>query len=207
MEKKSTSANNKAVEKVSFAEQCHMLLHDLVYILAFVTLFFVFALRIVSVVGSSMYPTLVDRDYVALLSSILYREDDIKNGDIVVVLAPEFDDEPIVKRVIATAGQTVDIDFEAGIVYVDGIALQEDYTNAPTYRQFYDGTPLPLTVDEGHIFVMGDNRNKSSDSRLASIGQIDTDYVLGKVVFIIAPGVDNEDGSGTRDFGRIGTLN
>lgn len=207
MEKKPKPASSKVEEKLSIGEQCYMLLHDLVYILAFVTLFFVFALRIVSVVGSSMYPTLVDKDYVALLSNVLYREDDIENGDIVVVLAPEFDDEPIVKRVIATAGQTVDIDFDAGIVYVDGVALQEDYTNAPTYRQFYDqGTALPLTVDEGHIFVMGDNRNKSSDSRLASIGQIDTDYVLGKVVFLVVPGTDEEEGNGTRDFGRIGTL-
>ena len=104
-------------EKSSFWMECYTLLHDLVYILVFVTILFVFALRVVSVSGPSMYPTLVDTDYVALLSNVFYSDSDIQNGDVVVALAPQFDDEPIVKRVIATAGQTVDIDFTMGIVY------------------------------------------------------------------------------------------
>lgn len=178
-------------------------LHDVVYILAALTLIFVFGLRVVSVSGYSMYPTLVNRDYVALLSNVFYKDDDIENGDVVVALAPRFDDEPIVKRVIATAGQTVDIDFTNGIVYVDGVPLEEPYINEPTYTQYYDhGVTFPLTVEEGHVFLMGDNRNDSSDSRLASIGQVDTRYILGRVVTVLLPGRDKF--TGDTDFGRIG---
>lgn len=197
--------NAQKEEKIFIGEQCYTLLHDIVYILAFVTLFFVFVVRIVSVSGSSMYPTLVDRDYVGLLSNVFYDDDDIESGDIVVALAPEFDDEPIVKRVIATAGQTVDIDFDQGIVYVNDVALEEDYINELTYTQFYDrGVTFPLTVEPGHVFLLGDNRNKSSDSRLATIGQVDTRYILGKVVFLMLPGFDEE--TQQRDLGRIGGI-
>lgn len=196
---------NEKEQKTSFAKQCYTLLHDVVYILAFVTVFFVFAIRIVTVAGWSMYPTLVDQDYVMLLSNVFYHGDAIKDGDVVVALAPDYDDEPLVKRVIATEGQTVDIDFQEGIVYVDGVALEEDYINEKTYSQFYDrGVELPLTVEKDHVFLMGDNRNESSDSRLASIGQVDVDYILGKVVFIAVPGADRI--TKQRDFGRIGTM-
>ncbi len=198
--------DTKPEKKLTPGEQCYVLLHDLVYILAFVTLLFVFALRVVSVEGDSMYPTLVDTDRMALLSNVLLNEEKLENGDIIVAVAPTFSDEPIVKRVIATPGQTVDIDFDRGIVYVDGVALQEDYINELTTRQFYDqGTELPLTVDEGHVFVLGDNRNRSSDSRLADIGQIDMDNILGKVVFILLPGHDEMKGS--TDFARFGLVN
>ncbi|MDD7652457.1 MAG: signal peptidase I [Candidatus Faecousia sp.] len=190
--------------KPTLLESCYTCLHDLVYILAALTLIFVFVLRVVSVSGYSMYPTLVNSDYVALLSNVIYNGSDIKDGDVVVALAPRFDDEPLVKRVIATAGETVDIDFEKGIVYVDGVALEEPYINEPTHKQFYDrGVTFPLTVEEGHVFLMGDNRNDSSDSRLALIGQVDTRYILGKVVFIMLPGEDKYQGD-SRDFGRIG---
>lgn len=144
--------------------ECYTLLHDLVYILVFVTILFVFALRVVSVSGPSMYPTLVDTDYVALLSNVFYSDSDIQNGDVVVALAPQFDDEPHCEAgSLPTAGQTVDIDFTMGVVYVDGVALQEDYINEPTYLQFDSrGVTFPLTVEEGHVFLMGDNRNNSS---------------------------------------------
>lgn len=200
-----SSREPRQEEKIPVGEQCYTLLHDIVYILAFVTLLFVFVVRIVSVKGPSMYPTLVNTDYVGLLSNVFYDEDDIQNGDVVVALAPGFDDEPIVKRVIAMAGQTVDIDFNAGVVYVDGVALEEDYINEPTHRQFYsEGVTFPLTVDPGHVFLMGDNRNHSSDSRLASIGQVDTRYILGKVIFLMLPGYDEQ--TNQRDFGRIGGI-
>ena len=100
-----------------------VLLHDLVYILAAVTIVFVYAIRLVGVDGDSMYPTLHHADYLALLSNVFYR--DVEAGDIVVMTVPYFENEPIVKRVIATEGQTVDIDFEQGVVYVDGQALEE----------------------------------------------------------------------------------
>lgn len=200
-----TGKRKKEEKKIPLNEQCYILLHDLVYILAFITIFFVFAIRMVSVEGTSMLPTLVDNDHMLLLSNVFYHNDDVECGDIVVALAPGFDDEPIVKRVIATAGQTVDIDFNLGIVYVDGVELEEDYILAPTYHHFgREGVTFPLTVAEGHVFVLGDNRNGSSDSRLATIGQINTDYILGKVIGILFPGEDEL--TKTRDFSRIGPV-
>ncbi len=195
----------KEEEKLPFVEQCYLLLHDLVYILAFITIFFVFAIRMVSVEGTSMEPTLKTHDQMLLVSNVFYNDEDIQVGDIVVALAPRFDDDPIIKRVIAVAGQTVDIDFNLGIVYVDGVALEEDYILEPTHQQFGgNGVQFPMTISEGHVFVLGDNRNGSSDSRLNTIGQIDTDYILGKAFAVIFPGVDDE--TKTRDFGRIGFI-
>ena len=128
---------------------------------------------------------------------------DYKYGDIVILRKNGvFDDDPIVKRVIAVEGQTVDIDFAEGIVYVDGEALEEDYIREPTYTA--EGTEFPLTVPEGSIFVMGDNRNGSSDSRDYRLGTVDTRYVIGKTAFLIFPGPDYE--TEKRDFKRIGVI-
>ena len=99
-------------------------LHDMVYLLAIVTILFTFFFRLVAVDGSSMYPTLVDKDYLVLESNFLYRN--VNQGDI-VVLKVDYFDKPIVKRVIATGGQTVDIDFEQGIVYVDGASADSRF--------------------------------------------------------------------------------
>ena len=187
------------------------MLQDLVYMLSVITIVFVFFFRLVSVSGSSMYPTFVDKDYLVLESNFLYR--DIKQGDIVVMKVPYFaDDGNIVKRVIATGGQTVDIDFNAGVVYVDGVALDEDYAFEPTYESYAGyGASLnyPVTVPEGKIFVMGDNRNHSADSRLAPVGCVDESCVLGKVLLILFPGNETDQyGSvtGKREFGRIGAV-
>ena len=165
-----------------------------------VVLVFTFLIRLIGVDGHSMVPTLQNGDRLLVLSSLLdhYYE----YGDIVVLREESFLEEPIVKRVIATEGQTVDIDFEAGIVYVDGEALDEPYINEPTYME--EGTEFPLTVPEGCIFVMGDNRNHSSDSRDSRLGTVDTRCVLGKAVFLAFPGAD--DVTGKREFGRIGLI-
>lgn len=197
-----SSAGKGISNENDLANDLYILLHDLVYILAFVTIFFVFCVRTVRVVGTSMFPTLENADQVALLSNALYRN--VSQGDIVVAVKSEFSDEPIVKRVIATEGQTVDIDFQAGIVYVDGQPLQENYTFEPTYREFYEeGVTFPLTVDEGHVFLMGDNRNNSYDSRYYLIGQVDERCILGKVLMILFPG-ESPKYDTERDFGRIG---
>ena len=120
---------------------------------------------------------------------------------IVVLEKKSFGDEPIVKRIIATEGQTVDIDFEKGIVYVDGEPLAEDYVNDLTYYEAdFDGE---VTVPEGCVFVMGDNRNASSDSRDSRIGMIDTRSILGKVYFVVLPGTDE---NGDRKWSRIGSV-
>ena len=89
------------------------------------------------------------------------------------------------KRVVAVAGQTVDIDFGDGTVYVDGVELEEPYIREPTFTD--EGTVFPLTVPEGSIFVLGDNRNNSTDSRDLQLGPIDTDYILGKAVLALWP--------------------
>ncbi len=157
-------------------------LSDLVSCLVFVTILFVFAIRLVGVDGQSMYPTLQDGDRLTLLSNFVYRPE---VGDIVVLKAPGFEQGPLVKRVIAMDGQTVDIDFETGDVWVDGVLLDEPYINDPTTR--YEGVNFPLTVPEGYVFVLGDNRLHSSDSRDPSIGCIDKRYVLGKALQVIYP--------------------
>ena len=100
------------------------------------------------------------------------------------------------------AGQTVDIDFNLGQVYVDGELLDEDYINDYTYRE--EGTVFPLTVPEGEVFLMGDNRNHSNDSRDSSLGTVDTRLLIGKAVFLVFPGRDYL--TEQREFGRIGLL-
>ena len=165
-----------------------------------VVLLFTFVVRLIGVDGHSMVPTLQDGDRLLVLNSLW--DDDYQHGDIVVLRKDTFMEEPIVKRVIATEGQTVDIDFAAGNVYVDGELLEEDYINEPTYVE--EGTEFPLTVPEGSIFVMGDNRNHSSDSRSSDLGTVDTRYVIGRVVFLLFPGADED--TANRDFGRIGPI-
>ncbi len=160
-------------------------------------LIFLFVGRIVNVDGRSMYPTLHDGDRI-ITTNLFYTP---KQGDVVVVQTNTYGSNALVKRVIATEGQTVSIDFEAGIVYVDGVAQDEPYVNAPTHRQLdFEGE---VTVPEGCMFLMGDNRNESTDSRSNMIGMVDTRCVIGKVVFILIP--RGEDGTGF-DASRIGTV-
>lgn len=165
-----------------------------------VVLLFTFGIRLIGVDGHSMLPTLQHGDRLLVLNSMLDHE--YAYGDIVVLRKDSFMNEPIVKRVIATEGQNVDIDFMNGIVYVDGEALEETYINEPTYIE--EGTEFPLTVPQGSIFVLGDNRNHSDDSRNDRLGTVDIRYVIGKVVFMAFPGPDVQ--SEKREFGRIGRI-
>ena len=165
-----------------------------------VVLVFTFAVRMIGVDGHSMVPTLQNGDRLAVTAGLLagtYRP-----GDIVVLRKDSFLDEPIVKRVSAVGGQTVDIDFSTGSVFVDGKLLNEPYINELTFRE--EGTRFPLTVPEGSIFVMGDNRNHSNDSRDARLGTVDTGYVIGRAVFLLYPGPDQAGGK--RDLSRIGAI-
>lgn len=191
----------KEQEKHGFLYDFYSLLHDLVYILAAITLIFVFCVRLVGVNGDSMFPTLHHGDYLALQSNVLMG--DLEYGDIIVARKLSFENgEPIVKRVIATEGQTVQICADNdGVtrVYVDGVALDEPYINGDMVN-----TPYYTVVEDDCIFVMGDNRNHSSDSRVASIGQIRLDQVLGKVLFIVFPGADRV--TNERDYSRIGSV-
>lgn len=189
----------KSEKKYTPQQNLMLYLHDLIFLLTIIIILFTLIFRIVVVSGPSMYDTLVDGDYLLLLSNSFYRTP--RQGDIVVVSKKSYDGgTPIVKRVIATEGQKVDIDFDAGIVYVDGVALDEPYTYTPT--NLAEGISFPLTVDDGCIFVMGDNRNESKDSRDPEIGLVDIREVLGKAFFLFLPGSDK--GTVNPDFSRIG---
>ena len=174
---------------------------DSIYIVALILTLYMLVFRVVVVVGPSMYNTLIQGDRLLLMSSLIYN--DPKQGDIVVCSKNDFDNgKCFVKRVIATEGQTVDIDFEEGVVYVDGQALQEDYTYTPTNVR--EGMQFPLIVEEGCIFVLGDNRQVSKDSRDPEIGLVDKREVMGKAIFLMMPG--DHRGEETRDFDRIGVI-
>lgn len=176
-------------------------LHDLIYIMSVVVLLFLLIFRVVVVSGTSMQDTLVNGDYLLLIGKTFYA--DPQAGDIIVASKESFDNgDAIVKRIIATEGQTVDIDRDTGTVYVDGVALQEDYTS--TKITSLEGGEFPQTVEPGCVFVMGDNRGISKDSRSPEIGQIDEREILGKVVFLLIPG--RSKATGSPQFDRIGVI-
>ena len=161
-------------------------------------LVFTFLIREVRVSGTSMLDTLYDGDRL-LISDLFYNP---RRGDIVVLRKESFSSEPLVKRVIALEGERVNIDFEKGVVYVNGEALDEPYTLEPTYRRI--DFEEELEVPAGCLFVMGDNRNGSTDSRDLRIGCIDERLIMGRALFLVVPGTDI-DGDG-RDWSRIGFI-
>lgn len=164
----------------------HLSVYDLVSIImsAFIIIavVFTFVFRLVGVSGYSMTDTLQDGDWLLTVNKESYER-----GDIVVITEPNYFDEPLIKRVIAKGGETVDIDFATATVYVDGVALVEPYTREDFILPKLDDIDFPYTVPEGHIFCMGDNRNGSTDSRSNLIGPLDERYVLGKAVIRILP--------------------
>lgn len=195
------SVNKKNKQHTDWKQNIVLYLHDLVYLTLSIILIFLLCFRINVVSGDSMYATLRDGDYLLLLSNLFYHQP--QQGDIVVISKEGYDNgKPIVKRVIATEGQTVDFDFENGTVYIDGEILDEPYINNATIEG--RGMVFPLTVEENCIFVMGDNRHVSLDSRYAQIGLIDRREVLGKAIFLMLPGTNHD--TQARDMGRIGVI-
>ena len=159
-----------------------------------------FLARLIGVEGKSMVPTLQPGDRLLVVSAL--ADHDYQYGDILIIRKESFEQNQIVKRLIATEGQTVDIDFTSGKVYVDDVLLEEPYINELTLTN--EGMSFPLTVPDGCLFVMGDNRNASTDSRDSRLGTIDKRYVIGKAVMLAFPGTDSE--TGERSFSRIGFL-
>lgn len=172
-------------EAVSKSTEMFDWLQCIVFALIACILVFLFLGRTVGVIGGSMENTLFEGERL-VISKLFYTPE---YGDIVVLRQDTFRNEPIVKRVIATEGQTVDIDFEECVVYVDGVALDEPYTKDYGNYTYYDQQDFDgeITVPEGCVFVMGDNRNGSTDSRTDSIGCVDARKILGKVIFRIGP--------------------
>ena len=152
---------------------------------AVIALVFTFGVRIVKVDGHSMDPTLSNGERLRAAVDEL-----AVNGDVVIVDSYIPYGKPLVKRVIGKAGDTIDIDFTAGIVYRDGEALDEPYTAEPTY--LYESVDFPITVPDGCLFLMGDNRNNSTDSRDTRVGCVDERDIMGAAVLRVLP------------FGKIG---
>ena len=147
--------------------------------ISLIIIFVAFSLlvKFVGVDGESMEPTLKNGDILCISSGISSP----KRGDIVVISQPWEKNIPIIKRIIGIEGDEIDIDFASGEVFVNSEKLNESYINSKTNLE-YD-LSFPLTVEKGKVFVMGDNRNDSLDSRSSQIGQIDENYILGKVYF------------------------
>ncbi len=196
-----TPAENKPAQKKPTRAQAFFKdIRDVLVVVCVFMLVYMLLFRNVVVVGSSMYDTLQEGDYLLILNNLVYRQP--KQGDIIVASKDSFrGGECIIKRVIATEGQTIDIDFATGTVYVDGKALDEPYLYTPTTRP--EGMKFPMQIPEGCLFVMGDNREGSQDSRDPAIGLIHEQEVLGKAFFLLLPG---RDGSGQRDYDRLGVI-
>ncbi len=161
-------------------------------------LVFTFVIREVNVSGTSMLDTLYDGDRL-LISNLFFTP---HRGDVVVLRKESFSSEPIVKRVIALAGESVNIDFDEGVVYVNGEALDEPYTLEPTHRRI--DFEEEIVVPDGCLFVMGDNRNGSTDSRDLRIGCVDERLIMGRAILLVVPGADLD--SGRRDWSRVGFI-
>lgn len=168
----SADKNNESIRKKAW-RGIYEWLDSLVYAICLILLIFTFVFRVVGVNGRSMKPTLNNGDWL-LVTAVTTN---IERGDIVITTQPNILNEPLVKRVIATGGDTVDIDFENHTVTVNGEVLDEPYIAEPTARR--GDFTYPLTVPDGYLFLMGDNRNDSTDSRFKIVGFIDERYVLG----------------------------
>lgn len=179
-----TDASGESAKKQSSGERATSFLYEVVsvFITAFLILAitFTFIMRFIGVMGQSMEDTLHSGDWVFIQQAGSYTP---QYGDVVVISQPNKYHENIIKRVIATEGQTIDIDFSIGKVYLDGAEIVEPYIKNDT-TNYYD-VKFPLTVPDGCCFVMGDNRQGSVDSRSSIIGVINNSYVLGKAGYAL----------------------
>ncbi len=187
-----SSGMKKENKKESFLSSLYDWIEVVSISVIIVIMIFTFVARLSTVDGDSMYPTLIDGERL-IVSDLFYSPE---NGDIVVLQEKNaFFTSPLVKRIIAQEGQTIDFDYENWGVYVDGEKLTEPYINRELEKAMKNyGSPDSVTVPEGHIFVMGDNRNHSTDSRDSLVGFVEYDEIIGKVVFRIFP------------FSRIGAV-
>lgn len=197
-----TSNDEEKPQKNVLNEFCDMV-ESVLFSIFTVILVFTFLFKIASVEGTSMVPTLEDKDKL-IVSSTFYNnpkqkdiiiidnknahllEDTDNDGNVDDVVETNGLEKTIVKRVIAVAGQTIDIDFNTGNVYIDGEVINEPYINDLTLQN-HGSFEYPITIPEGYVFVMGDNRGVSKDSRSSEIGLVPVDSIIGKVILRISP--------------------
>ena len=176
-----TDELNSAPKKSSARSEAFEWAQTLISAVLLVVVVFTFVLRTVVVDGSSMNPTLYEGN--TLIASRLFYEP--KFGDIVVISQPNSHEKRLIKRVIATEGQTVFVDTENNIIYVDGEAVDDSFLGEPMNAIY--GNEGPVVVPEGCVYVCGDNRNASFDSRSPGLGFVRTDYISGRIVFGLSP--------------------
>ncbi len=208
-----TSAEETSEEepaKVDWFSEILEILETMLISVFSILLIFSYLMRPVTVDGRSMVPTLYDKDRLVMFR-LLYRPTvgdvvvvndhggHIFSGDLVVDSGYSLN-ECIIKRVIATAGQKVLVDADKGEVYVDDVLLNEPYINELTYTNDH-AFEYPIVIPEGYVFVMGDNRNHSTDSRSAAVGLVDVDDVMGKAYFRYVAAKDDVTGE---QLGSIG---
>ena len=179
-------SNNPPMVPAKGVKTLYEWLEEIVIALTLVILVFTFLFRVVTVTGESMLPNFVEGQKLVVTN----LGHSVEQGTVVVIT--NVLNEPIIKRVIATEGQTVDIDYETGVVYVDGEAVDETQfglENGITTRPYstLEAMVFPQTVPEGCVFVLGDNRSVSKDSRYTEVGMVDTRHILGEAVFTLYP--------------------
>ena len=181
----SEQPQEEIVEKIP-GRDVYETVSSLVSALLVVVLVFTFLVRLMGVSGPSMIPTLQDGDRLLVVNSLLCG--DYQVGDIVIARKETFDSKPIVKRVIAVGGQTVEIDYDTNTVYVDGEPINQDFILEPMVQPSNPAMQQTYwEVPEGSVFVMGDNRNNSLDSRDDELGPVDNRYILGKAIYTLLP--------------------
>lgn len=171
------------VEKFSFTRELFDWIESALLAIIAAFLIFVFIGRVVTVNGVSMNPTLVTNDKLVCTTIT----GGVKKGDVVVVTKPNSKEVTLIKRVIAVGGDTIDFDFENGKVIVNGEIKDEPFIAEQEVYYYDTGQSYPLEIPEGYVFIMGDNRNYSWDSRIPEVGIIDNRYVMAKVVLRLTP--------------------
>ncbi|MBQ8058175.1 MAG: signal peptidase I [Ruminococcus sp.] len=177
--------SNKEIQKITINNDAISVnlydwVNSIIVAVVAVVILLTFCFRLIDVDGRSMEPTLIDTDKV-IVTNLFYTPN---NGDVVVISHGEEYDQPLIKRVIAIEGQTLDIDFENNKIFVNGELVDEPYIQGETIKR---DAEIPSVIPEGKVFVLGDNREVSLDSRSHEVGLIDEESIIGKAQLVIIP--------------------
>lgn len=175
--------DEKKPTKTDSATELFFWAQALAFALAVLVCFNTFFFRLSGVRGISMQDTLTAGDQLVLR---VIGYDEPQRGDVVVCYSDAFGGEALVKRVIAVEGDTVDIS-DDGYMVVNGKELYEPYAKESIIDKKRGDQYYPMTIKKGHVFVVGDNRNHSTDSRWIMVDQIPEERIIGKALFRIWP--------------------